>query len=146
MRVLGYGSLMNQQSLDRLLGRHAELHRVVVHGYARIFNAPFSGYAYLNLLAKSNSVIEAVSFEIEEAELQKFSEREAGSDLIELTPGLMGFVWPASATQELEVLQSYIDFCEDAANGMNVDLSIGLVRPAAILNDRKNPKYPDMGQ
>jgi hypothetical protein len=147
MKILAYGSLMNQQSLGRALGRpDVKLRHIVVNDYARIFNAPFFGLAYLNLVPSLGSVIEAAYFELDEQELEKFKEREAGSELVEVAPGLVAFVWPTSKTKELPVAQSYIDFCEAAASILQVDMGKGWITPTTIIDDRHDPKYPDMGQ
>lgn len=141
MNIIVYGSLMNQVSLESTLGRPATLTKTEVLGYARIFNAPFDGYAFFNLQADPASFIEVAYFELEGEELVKFAEREAGSDLIEVKPGYFAFVWPANYTQELAVLQSYIDLCQEGADALGIDMQKGLISPQLVVDDTLEPLY-----
>ncbi|HEX3082842.1 MAG TPA: gamma-glutamylcyclotransferase family protein [Candidatus Saccharimonadia bacterium] len=142
MKIITYGSLMNQASLEVTLGRPAMLTKIVIQGYRRVFNAPFDGYAFLNLASDLSAFLEAAWFEIEEAELSKFAVREAGSQLVKVRPGFMAFIWPQSATQNLPVLQSYINFCEQGAQALDIDMKRGLIKPRRIRNDTAQPLYP----
>jgi hypothetical protein len=141
MKVVAYGSLMNRSSLESVVKRPAPLSKITVSGWKRIFNAPFDGYAFLNLKSIENGVIEAAYFELEPAEQQLFSEREAGADLVEVMPGFYAFVWPEGYCRELPTLRSYIDICSYAANELGVDFAMGLDWPGTIVDDTKNPEY-----
>ena len=146
IKVLAYGSLMQLESLVRSLGRPAELTPLTVIGYARTYNSPFSGLGYLNLVARTGSRIEAAYFELSGSELALFAEREAGSDLIEVTPGLFAFVWPPQLCEELPVPMSYIAFCALGAIQLGISLISGWLMPRTVMYDIPNPLYPDMGQ
>jgi gamma-glutamylcyclotransferase (GGCT)/AIG2-like uncharacterized protein YtfP len=146
MKILAYGSLMNSSSLERLLDRKATLKPLTVIGYARIFNVPFFGYAYLNLTKQPGLVLEGAYFEIDDPELEKFAEREAGSDLIEVVPGIFAFIWTESLIEECPVLQTYIDFVSNSATQLGLNIQKGWIKPKIIIDDRQIPKYPDMGQ
>lgn len=141
MNVIAYGSLMNQRSLEGTLNRRAELTPVTIEGYARVFNAPFDNYAFLNLRRTDNSRIECAYFEIEPIELTKFSVREAGSELVELTSGLYAFMWPGDKAEDLPVLMSYINVCQEASRQLELDFIKGTVWPNILEDDRMKPKY-----
>lgn len=133
---------MNGSSLKSTLGRPATLTGLTVTGWRRVFNAPFDGYAYLNLRPAPESLIEAASFELDPDELRQFDEREAGSELIELLPGYFAFVWPAGLCRELPVLESYIAVCRQGAGELGIDLTLGTDWPPDIVDDSADPLYP----
>ena len=95
MNIVAYGSLMCRGSLESTLGRPAALTKITVPGWRRVFNAAFDEYAYLNLRPDPGGAIEAGFLDMDAAELRLFDEREAGSELTELAPGYLAFVWPA---------------------------------------------------
>ena len=90
MKLVVYGSLLNQQSLEKTLGRRVTLYPMQLSGYTRVFNAPFDGYAFANLTSSSD-VIDAAYVEMESEELVRFVEREAGSEVIEVAAA----AWPS---------------------------------------------------
>ena len=141
MNIIAYGSLMNQKSLERSLERPAQLNRIVIEGYQRIFNAPFDDYAFLNLQPAIDARIEGAYVEMSEDELIKFTKREKGSDLIEIIPNYFAFIWPKRFCQSLPVLQSYIDVCLEGATDLGIDFWQGVIRPNMVVNDRNNPIY-----
>jgi len=141
MKIIVYGSLMNRSSLESVVGRLAPLSKIIVSGWKRVFNAPFDGYAFLNLTPAAESMIEAVYFELDSTELELFSEREAGAQIVEIVPGFYAFVWPESYCRELPALQSYMDICLLAAGDLGIDFTVGLDWPGTIVDDTKNPQY-----
>lgn len=141
MKIIAYGSLLNKSSLEATLGRRVVLKRIVVPGYKRVFNAPFGGYAFMNLEKSPGSQIEAAYFEVDWTELVKFSEREAGSKLLEILPGYWAFMWPRSQCRKLPVLQSYIEFCLEGCRLLNVSLWSGTKKPDLIIDDSQNSLY-----
>lgn len=141
MKIIAYGSLMNQASLEATLNRPAQLEKLVVPDVSRIFNASFEGYAYLNLQRDSNSAIEAAYFSLEPPELTNFALREAGSILIEVLPGYFAFTWPVTDIEILPVLQSYLDTCQAGAAQLNINMACGLITPGTIIDDRALPIY-----
>jgi hypothetical protein len=141
MKIIAYGSLMNQKSLEKTLGRPAKLTNITLKGWARVFNAPFDGYAFLNLQQSPGKTIKVAYFEIYADEIAKFAKREAGSDLVEVKKGYFAFVWPAGKCQTLPVLQSYIDICRQGAVDLEIDFQNNTILPIKILDDRQAPKY-----
>ncbi|MDB5179153.1 MAG: hypothetical protein JWN01_1096 [Patescibacteria group bacterium] len=141
MNIIVYGSLMKQASLEATLGRTAVLTKVTVPGYNRVFNAPFDNYAFLNLQFAVDAYIEAAYFELKPAEIANFGEREAGSELVEVKPGFFAFIWPADYVAELPVLQSYVNFCEEGASVLGIDMRQGFITPQTIVDDTLKPLY-----
>jgi hypothetical protein len=141
MKIVAYGSLMSRSSLESVVHRPSSLSKIIIPGWKRVFNAPFDGYAFLNLQPTSGGKIEAVYFEIDPAELQLFSVREAGAELVEIVPGFYAFVWPAEYCRELPALRSYIDICSDAARELGINFTVGLDWPRTVVDDTKNPEY-----
>jgi len=142
MKIIAYGSLMNQASLESTLGRPAQLQTIGVPGYRRVFNAPFDGFAFLNLQRVPGSSLDAAWFELSEAETAKFAEREARSELLELVPGCYAFVWPNRLTRDLPVLQSYINVCRTGATALGINFAKGLTAPTSVIDDVRSPLYP----
>jgi hypothetical protein len=141
MKVIAYGSLMSQTSLESTLGRRAGLTAVSISGWKRVFNAPFDGYAFLNLKRESDASIEAAFFELGATELPLFAEREAGSELLEVMTGYYAFVWPEHYCQNLPALRSYIQLCEQSATRNGLDFSVGLEYPVLVIDDLAKPLY-----
>ena len=141
MKIVAYGSLMSRSSLESVVQRPSPFSKIIIPGWKRIFNAPFDGYAFLNLQPKPDSKIEAVYFDLDPTELQLFAVREAGAELVEVTPGFYAFIWPEDYCRELPALQSYIDICSDAARDLDVDFTAGLDWPQTVIDDTKNPEY-----
>lgn len=141
MKIIAYGSLMNKDSLKKTLKRDVLLCKIVITGYRRVFNAPFSSYAFLNLEKCETRNTEMAYFTINKQELKLFWERERGSKLVEIKQGYYAFVWPRESCVELSVLQSYIDICLGGARELDVNFWKNTVRPKVIVNDRKNPGY-----
>ncbi len=141
MNIVAYGSLMNRSSLEKTLERQTELAPIQIHGFRRVFNAPFDGYGFLNLVPSDGSVVEAAYFELVPHELEKFKKREEGSVMCECTPGFFAFYWE-HGQDNLPVLQSYIDVCESGANELGIDMWKSTNPIQTIEDDRSKPKYP----
>ena len=141
MKIIAYGSLMNQKSLESTLQRAAKLRKLNLSGWIRVFNAPFDGYSFLNLVKKPDATIKVAYFVISRSELKKFSLREEGSELIEVEPGFYAFIWPENKTKFLPVLQSYINVCECGAKKIGINISINTRFPKNIINDCNSPRY-----
>lgn len=142
MKLVAYGSLINKSSLEETLGRDVAYELIAIKDYARIFDAPFGEYAFLNLTNIPGAQFEAACFSIKQSELSKFEVREAGSILLEIKPDHFAFVSPAQKCKNLPVLQSYIDVCEKGCNLLGISLWTSTIRPKTIINDRANPLYP----
>lgn len=141
MKIIAYGSLMSQKSLEKTLKRPTKLIKIRLCGWTRVFNAPFDGYAFLNLQKSDGETIETAYFKINPDEIAKFAEREAGSDLTEVKPGYFAFIWSTDKCQNLPVLQSYVNICEQGAISLKINFWIGTRKPKKTVDDQKNPKY-----
>ena len=94
---------------------------MTLNDYARIFNAKFGDFAYLNIQKIPGQKIEAGYFEITSSEVKLFRKCEAGSLLVEIKPGYFAFIWPEYLTAELPVLFSYINTCVNGANELKIN-------------------------
>jgi hypothetical protein len=141
MKIIAYGSLLYKPSLERSLGRNATLMPLILPGYKRVFNAPFDGYSYTNIVPLPTTAIEAAYFQISRSELARFALREAGSDLMEVLPSYYAFIWPTSLCLELSVPQSYLDVCLSGAEQLGLDFWVGTTRPSVVEADRQSPVY-----
>jgi hypothetical protein len=141
VNIVAYGSLMCRESLESTLGRPVALTKITVPGWRRVFNAAFDEYAYLNLRRDLGADIEAAYFELDDAELPFFAEREAGSELTEVARGYLAFVWPAEHCRELPVLRSYPDICRLGADELGLRLEAGTDWPRIVVDDAGNPAY-----
>lgn len=141
MKVIAYGSLLSRASLESVVKRPAPLSKVIVPGWKRVFNAAFDPYGYANILLAAESTIEGAYFELDPAEVRLFDEREAGSELIEVMPGFLAFVWPEEYCRELPVLQSYLAVCTGGAAEAGVDFARGTDWPGAVVDDSADPWY-----
>lgn len=141
MNIIAYGSLLNKQSLETTLQRKTKLNKIIIPRYERIFNAPFGEYSFLNLQKNKTSFIETAYFVLKENEIEKFKEREAGSDLVEVLPTYFAFIWPEQYCNTLPVLQSYIDVWAKGAEQLKIDIWKNTIKPVVIEDDRKNPRY-----
>jgi hypothetical protein len=89
MKIIAYGSLMKQNSLETTLRRPAKLNKTTVA-----------------------VTIESAWFEASSSEAQFFAEREVGSELIEITPVFLRLCLAAEQLLESSGSGSYIDFCQ----------------------------------
>ena len=131
MKIIAYGSLMNQTSLEKTLRRPANLCKIIVPEFGRVFNAPFGLYAYLNL-QKMPGQMEAAIFEMAQSELRKFDVREAGAELVEIIPEYFTFIWPKDYCLNLPVLQEYIDICLEGAASLDISFWLNTRKPLQI--------------
>lgn len=141
MKIIAYGSLLNEQSLGKTLKRSADIKKIYIPNYRRVFNAPFGKYSYLNLAYKQKSILEAAYFYVADNELDLFLDREAGSQLKEILQGFFAFFWPDINCRTLPVLRSYIKICEDGAKSLGIDFWQGTITPKEIIEDGSKPLY-----
>lgn len=118
MYVFAYGSLMNPRSRAKSLpGEHAT-RSITLKGYRRKMNAPFDGYAYLNIIPSDTHTVEGVLIPVSEHELLLLTEREKGYEKTEVSAQLSepvdgdvyAFTMPDSECT-LKVPRSYIMTC-----------------------------------
>jgi len=132
--IIGYGSLINLQSLRRTLPQIGYSLPVRVHGFKREWNAredvtvSFST-TYLGITIDKKSSFNGVIFEIEESELERmdareflYDRKEVNKDSIEILGGDFCLnetekVWiyvtktPKEVIREFPLIQSYVDVC-----------------------------------
>lgn len=125
----------------KTLGRKTKLLKLTLNGYARIFNAKFDNFAFLNIQKIPGQKIEAGYFEIDASEVKLFEKREAGSRLVKVKSDFYAFIWPEYLTAELPVLFSYVNACVNGANELKINFWQGTKWPKQIIDDRLSPLY-----
>jgi len=86
MYIFGFGSLMNQESLQRTLPGKSIEGWVVLKGYRRVFNkAGRRGHRYLNLKPDPNYKVKGVLIRVTQDELEELKRREEGYNLVNIT-------------------------------------------------------------
>lgn len=84
--VFGFGSLMNQESLQRTLPGKPITGWAILKGYRRAFNkAGRRGHRYLNLKPDPSSQVKGVLIQVTQDELEELKKREEGYNLVEVT-------------------------------------------------------------
>lgn len=84
--VFGYGSLMNEESLQKTLPGKKITAWATLKGYRRAFNkAGRRGHRYLNLKPDQNAQVKGVLIQVAEYELEELKKREEGYNLVEIT-------------------------------------------------------------
>lgn len=118
MYLLAYGSLMNPRSVAKTLPGERVTRRATLRGYRRKMNAPFDGYAYLNIVPGPNTNVNGVLISLSEKELALLSPREEGYTLTDVTehidPAVDGMVVAFIAPDiecSLKVPRSYLMTC-----------------------------------
>ena len=115
--VFGYGSLMNQESLQATLPGKQIASWVVLKGYRRAFNkAGRKGHRYLNLKPDSASQVKGVLIEVTEDELDALKKREEGYNMIDVTEQIdpkpsvntVVYAFIAPPFSELKISGSYL--------------------------------------
>lgn len=116
--VFGFGSLMNEESLQRTLPGKKITSWATLKGYKRAFNkAGRKGHRYLNLKLDQNSQVKGVLVQVNERELEELKRREEGYNLTEVTKQIetkptedaviYAFIAPPFA--HLKISRSYLD-------------------------------------
>ncbi|MDO8474180.1 MAG: gamma-glutamylcyclotransferase family protein [bacterium] len=118
--VFGYGSLMNEESLQKTLpGKHSTSW-AILNGYKRAFNkAGRKNHRYLNIKQEPNSKVEGVLVEVTQEEFEELKKREHGYNAIDVTNKLeskplgntavYAFAAAASSLGGLKVSRKYLD-------------------------------------
>lgn len=155
INMIGYGSLMNVESLESTVLRPVrDMHVMWLPGWNRVFDAGDGAYSYLNIRPNPLGKIQVVSFAITRAELEVLQGREASGVLTQVFPEVhpkfkdrtyWTFIWPQSQIQDGKVrpvLQSYIDVCVDGAERFGINFLKGFSHtPFKVLDDRQKPQY-----
>jgi gamma-glutamylcyclotransferase (GGCT)/AIG2-like uncharacterized protein YtfP len=146
--LFAYGSLMNPLSLAKTLPGERTVCDTELRGYRRKMNAPFDGYAYLNIVPDKNSTVSGKLIAMSEAEMGLFSSREEGylrtdvSENIDGAPHGRVFVFIAPDIEcAMRVPQSYLDTCTYGMSDAEKQRWIDETEMSDIEEDRDNPIY-----
>lgn len=130
--VIGYGSLMSEQSLNASIQDHGIVEPVEVKGFRRSFDFTFNLYglktAMLAAFEDEASIMKAVIIELDEKDIEVLDKRESGycrkkvtpdlvklyTDTLNLTPNSNIWIYVANKSEIVEsdvylIPQSYID-------------------------------------
>ena len=116
--IFGFGSLMNEESLQRTLPEKKITSWTILKGYKRAFNkAGRKGHRYLNLKQDQNSQVRGVLIQVNETELEGLARREEGYNLIDVTNQIQAkpaedaviYAFIAPPFSRLKVSRSYLD-------------------------------------
>lgn len=93
IKLIGYGSLVNQKSLRKTIKQHSNFHEVWVHGYRRLFDLrsikqlyePWDrNIAVLNVEAAKHAKFNAVLFEVNLKQFHAILKREKTYSLVKV--------------------------------------------------------------
>ena len=116
--IFGFGSLMNEESLQRTLPEKKIFSWAILEGYKRAFNkAGRKGHRYLNLKPDQNSQVKGVLIQVSEKELEELKRREEGYNLTDVTKqietkpteGAVVYAFIAPPFAQLKISRSYLD-------------------------------------
>lgn len=146
--IFAYGSLMNPKSLAKTLPGQRDIKKATLRGFQRKMSVPFSGYAYLNLIPKSDHAVSGILVPVTGPEFDLFSSREEGYGRIDITKYLdqipegevYAFIAPDSECC-LKVPRSYIETCTAGMSQLDKDVWIKDTLMGEILEDLDNPVY-----
>lgn len=83
--VFGYGSLLNENSLQGTLPGKKHAGWADLQDYRRVFNKAGLEHAYLNIRKEEGSVVRGVLVEVNPSELARLAQREQGYELVDVT-------------------------------------------------------------
>ena len=83
--VFGYGTLLNEESLQDTLPGKEHSGWANLRGYKRVFNKASNTHAYINIREESGSVVRGVLVEVSPSELALLAQRESGYVLVDVT-------------------------------------------------------------
>lgn len=148
MYLFAYGSLMNPASLRKTLPDERIIQRAAIKGFKRKMNAPFDGYAYLNIVPDPTSTVAGVLIPMSEKEFKLFSSREEGYVKTDVTANINGkfdapiFAFIAPDIEcALKVPRSYIQTCTAGMSVAEREQWIADTLMTAVEEDSENPVY-----
>lgn len=117
--IFGYGSLMNQRSLEKTLPGKKIADRVDLIGYQRKFNFPAESYLFLNIVPRAKYIMRGVLISVTDEELKTLKNRETGYECTEVTERIVetvegrvfAFTAPDGNFPNLKILRSYLNTC-----------------------------------
>lgn len=148
--IFGYGSILNQTSLQKTLPGEREVIKAEVYGYQRKCNAPVNGYLYMNLVPNEEKSVLGVLVEVSDKELQAMGPREPGYDPVDVTKiiaisveyPVISFIAPDRKYPGLSVPQSYLATCTRDMSESEQKLWIKeTIMDNPIINDLSDPVY-----
>ncbi|MEK7510367.1 MAG: gamma-glutamylcyclotransferase family protein [Patescibacteria group bacterium] len=84
--IFGFGSLMNEESLQKTLPNKKITSWAILKGYRRAFNkAGRKKHRYLNLKPAPTAQVKGVLIRVTQDELEELKHREEGYDLVDVT-------------------------------------------------------------
>lgn len=148
--IFGYGSLINQKSLQKTLPGKKIKGRIDLIGYQRKFNFPAEGHLFLNIVPRKRKKVKGVIIPVTDGELKKIKKRETGYKCVDVTNRIMGtvdghifaFIAPDDNFPNLRILRSYLNTC---LNGVSEKERAKWLKETIIENtveeDSADPKY-----
>jgi len=152
--IFGYGSLMNQGSLQKTLPGATIEKRAALLGYQRKFNFAAGNYVYLNIIPARNRQVDGVLIRVTEKMLKKLKQREKGYVCKDVTEQIAKpvdgkiFVFraPDRTCANKKILKSYLETClRGVPKIKKKKWTQETIMSAAIENDLANPKYKNNG-
>ncbi len=146
--LFAYGSLMNPKSLAHTLPGARDVRRAILKGYQRKMNAPFDGYAYLNIVPLAASSVQGVLIAMTRSEIDLFSSREEGYAITDVTDFLTepvdgrayAFIAP-DIECVLKVPRSYLSTCTAGMSEAERERWIKETLMGEIEEDLEKPLY-----
>lgn len=119
MYVFGYGSLMNEKSLQKTILGKKIFCKAMLKGYRRIFDMPKRGKLYLNIIECKKCNVNGVLIHLSRVEFNLLQAREYGYTPINMQHAVYPnigspvyvFIGPHAIYPNHTILQSYIDVC-----------------------------------
>lgn len=150
MYIFGYGSLMNQNSLQKTLPQKTSTRYGTLLGFKRCFTVLIDNYLYLSLKTAPKSLVLGVLIPINKKELAILKRRETGYRCVNVTKKIkekvngevFTFIGPAVFCPDFSILKSYIQTClKNAPSDVLTNWQEQTIIGNPIVNDLKNPKY-----
>ncbi|MDP3880985.1 MAG: gamma-glutamylcyclotransferase family protein [bacterium] len=151
MYIFFYGSLINLKSREQTLKTSKVVSKAKLEGYQRKMNAPYKdGYLYLNIVPRSDSVVDGVVIKISDKDLPFLELREKGSAKVDVSKQLApkpnfpvyAYLQEDKKFPKMKILQSYINTC---TNGLSEKEKTQWLKTTIIgndvIDDTGNPIY-----
>jgi len=115
--IFGFGSLMNEESLQKTLPGKTITSWAILKGYRRAFNkAGRRGHRYLNLKPDLISQVKGVLIQVTQPELEELKRREEGYNLTDVTNAItqkpsdesVVYVFIAPPFSDFKISRSYL--------------------------------------
>jgi len=142
---------MNPRSVAKTLPGERAAFPATLKGYRRKTNAPFDGYAYMNIVEDAEASVEGIIIPLTLAELAILEKREEGYEQVDVTGQIdasvtgkvFAFIMPNAADSGLKVPRSYLLTCLQGVSENKRDRWISeTLIPEGIEEDLENPVYP----